>query len=384
MSPIGPVAVPQGERVDGRSVDASSTALHLAGASEGFSHALSGALKSVSVLDAYGRDFSADLSGQVTGERRTADIGSRVEARIAKGGQSSRAEFQTETGVYQAFDFGPEGGIERARLGYRSAGLELIAYREQTRAPASRLGDIPMLSYAEQPMVSKLDAHSGVAMTHAFKDGLSLSVNGTQGTRGGYTETALSGGEIEFTQTISPHWSVNAGFARFDERDGALGLTGAGALSSAGEGVTSLPSVGVRYERDDLSLFARYQRGEASAQFSDSLIESLDATLERAAFGGSLRFGGNETQSFAFVVSTPLHASSGQADLRIPVGRSDDGRVRYENRRADLSPESTPIDFELGYRRVMSEHRSLTVNALAGKRSGDDQHALTLTVNQRF
>ena len=384
MAPVGELEVPLGDHVDARSAAASETALHLGGASSGVSHALGDVLKSVSVLDRYGRDYSADLSGQVAAADEGPGLGARVARRIDRAGASGRAALYADSGLYQSFGFAPGGGVEHMRFGYRSESLDLMAYHDSIALGSAHLGGVQMLSYANDPVLSALDAHSGVSMRAELTDALSLNLGGTQGTRLGYGKASLSGGEIGFTQALSPRWSMSAGFARFDERNGALGMTGIGALSSEGGGVMSLPSLGVHYERDDLRAFVRYQRGEASARFTGSLIESVDATLERAAMGGSFAFGERGDQRVAIVASTPLHISDGTASVRVPTGRDDAGRVVLENRRAELAAPSIPMDLELGYQRAFSEHRRLSFNALTGRRAGGDRHALTLTFNQDF
>ena len=119
----------------------------------------------------------------------------------------------------------------------------------------------------------------------------------------------------------------------------------------------------------------------------------LMTSVEPALFSGfavGTRMNGlwNRKDSLTFSVQQPLRIESGQANLRLAVGRDKDGRVFYEDVPVDLEPDARQIDFGFDYATPLSPVTDLRFGAAfslnEGHASGNTGGNVMAAIAHRF
>ena len=390
--PVGPARLATGNRVESAHLSADESFARLDGAMAGAAPMLADALSQVVIFDDYGRDFQVDLSGQVAaGSLSDHGDGERALDRVTgELGADARVRTRSFGAVAQRYQFTGDNAIARMDLttDIGPVGLSAFQIHDQDASQANTgrgLGpDMAMLSDADSALsASGFNEGVGLAAATEIGDALTFDLRYTQGEQlqWGMEEVALT--ELNAGFALGDDWTLHMGFSQAREEDGLLGLRGEGALGTQAKGATTMPSIGLAYTQDDWSAFASYARAKGNARYADSLIESVDVTLERLSAGVDYAFG-NDRQQLGVLVSTPLHIRAGSASLAIPSGRTDAGEVRYDRRAISLEPSNTPLDMELGYRRVLSEHAEIGANLLRSERNGDAGHQASVNTYWRF
>ena len=119
----------------------------------------------------------------------------------------------------------------------------------------------------------------------------------------------------------------------------------------------------------------------------------LMTAVEPALFTGfavGTRMNGlwNRSDSLTFSVQQPLRIESGQASLRLAVGRDRDARVFYEDVPVDLEPDARQIDFGFDYATPLSPVTDLRFGAAfslnEGHASGNTGGNVMAAIAHRF
>lgn len=151
-------------------------------------------------------------------------------------------------------------------------------------------------------------------------------------------------------------WQVAEGlvlglsWSQLDESDQLLGGQSSGALAMADSARTDLVGLSVAYQiSDDLSLFAFYQEGLTRADASgDSLFDDSDDWRSRrfgVTLGWQNALDGGDRLELSFV--RPLSVIDGSGSARVPVGRTLDGQVIYDQESFSVASDAQPLDVGL-------------------------------------
>ena len=354
----------------------------------------------VEVFDELGRNYTADLSGQVrTANDPTQGLGHRMSAFLANG-LNGRAVHRDELyGTTQRVDVDARGRINLAAIGTdpNAHGIRFDAYHfgHGASAPdsAGRMG-MAMISYAgNTPMANQIDSANGMSVALPIAPRLSLTSRYWQGEKrlsldprqaGNRISNLAVGLEAELAEGID----LTAGYARLDESAGVLGMSGMGGFSTEAGADMGLLQLGLNARIGNLSAFAHYQAGRAQARFDRSLITSLEAEVEQLAAGAAYAFDHGRKQ-IAVVASQPMHLTGGTAELKLAADRSRDGDVIYRHETVPLSAADTPTNYEIGYRQRLGKKAVLGINAIRmenppDRTQGGVDHGAMAIVGYRF
>jgi hypothetical protein len=329
------------------------------------SAAIKAMLRDVTVLDAYGRDFSGDLSGLVAHpEQRRGAFARQFAAGTGAGAtRFAGTGFATSLG-YAQYRGGPAPQDMRSRLTWG----EVAANLGRTRLRAG---------YSSQDAV--LDEAMGLApasdVTIAYAPGANLSFGFEQRLgQSRLTASALtSDGESGSARGVLLGWNRGAlGFkAGLIEEQGSLFGTpaGLGALRFGDGARTAFLEMSRGWQAGDWSLGGYASLGATRLKLgSDTLLTSASTILtqragisaSRAAMGGRVRFG----------VALPLTAFAGAGSLTYATGYDLASRsLTYARERVDLTGQYEPV-LSLGYE-SSSPAGSLRLAAAASTSASD-------------
>lgn len=103
------------------------------------------------------------------------------------------------------------------------------------------------------------------------------------------------------------------------------------------------------------------------------LIRSIkDIRSEEMALG--LQWQGNGHQA-ALTFRAPMRVANAEASLRVPVGRTQDGRVIREDREVSLAPSGRQRDIEVGYALSPTDTSRVQLNVMYSIEPGHDRRA---------
>lgn len=328
------------------------------------------ALSEVTVLDAYGRDFSGNLSGTVA--RPLAD-GTAIERRMRFMAEAGQAHFATP-------DVAASAGFTRLRVGpgegewrtvMTSGELAWRAGRSWFSASLNSLDDVSASFMGLAPVS---DAKQAYAPQARFS--LGVRHPGLGGTIG---IEALAGGSFGASASgVLATWRKHATTIKFgvvDERDAVFGTaTGAGALRF-GDGARSLfveaaqdVSLGRNWSLSGYASLGSTRLRLASDMLltdADSLVTTrFGITASRALLGGVVRVG----------MAQPLVVIDGSGTWTVGSGYDLASRsLLYSQRRVDLSGRLAPL-VTVGFER--GGPRSQTAFALASSADASDTRVL--------
>jgi hypothetical protein len=157
--------------------------------------------------------------------------------------------------------------------------------------------------------------------------------------------------KVELMHRMSGDIEVRAGYGLLQEEGGFLGSATKGAFGAGTSTDTQYMSVSLRAPiTEKLSLFGAYSQGTSSTTAGASLLDNFSTTRSEA-FGAGLVMQDlvKDGDGFSVMVGQPLRVTSGSADITVPVGRTEDGKVLTEKARADLAPDVREITSEAVY-----------------------------------
>jgi hypothetical protein len=385
LSPVGVARVPTGATVAQASpVEASRL---VAGSAAGTLPKVAEALAGGIVVDDYGRDFAADLSGALSAPAPRLGIrallgagpgrGRSIEMRGPGGfwfsseedawssvpgpnpGEASRraARLTADPAAPEGRHWAMGGAIGGAGFSF---GFGPGAVARMPEAPASASLFLSAEGgAAAQPILGLAEGGAFGHLLHALSDRWSVGVGFAEGERG-----ALAGdlGAEARALALRARFQAAPGLAFevtptwLDERESALGSLSQGALD-LGRGARTL-GVGLGFSADlagGFTLSGHFTEAVSSLEGArGSLFRDVSALRSRA-MGASLAKGdlAVEGDRIGLSVDRPLRLSSGRATLDVPVGRAEDGTVAYDRRSVDLAPSGTETTVELSYARPL-------------------------------
>ena len=200
----------------------------------------------------------------------------------------------------------------------------------------------------------------GLPMTHAaatsgalaqIEDHISLDEGGQSNIRFNTIAKAGAGSaEISYVAMTSGHnWQSSRTIGVVDEQGQLFGNVGTGAYALADRATTvSLGTNGQRYLGGDVTLFGGVSVNQTHVSHdAGSLIEVSDDLVSASAVMGvrreGLGKGGHGT--LALQLGQDRQVISGQARIRVPVGREEDGVILFEE--TTLSGEDLSVQPEL-------------------------------------
>ncbi|MCG5495878.1 S8 family serine peptidase [Ectothiorhodospira variabilis] len=327
------------------------------------------ALSQVAGFDALGRDYLIDLSpGLRTPDDPYRTLHRRVQQAIAATNHTRFQHDNHDHNLHALAEYNGDGMPVTMQLTWHRThgGITGYQFAAGNPAPGHPAEHMPLLAYSGGTYwLSEDDTLTGLSGHYRLNERLTLSADyGWSGdTTGLSPQGALQRLDTRLSFRVLDHLTWHLGSARVTEQDRLMGSTGGGALHTRGNHVTQF--IYSRMEADltpQLSLFAEFEQGRGDRDHPDSLIHRLEQmTLRQAAAGLVLRQ--TDTQ-WVLVYHEPLRVHQARAHLRIPSGRTMDGRILYDHITADLAPDGRQRNLELGLRHPLGAYATLQAHLL--------------------
>ena len=344
VSPVGPVRVTAGNRVDTGGHDIQNSHLRLGGAfGDGLARALAG--REIAAFDGLGAPFWFDLPGLVGAPHRPSAL-ARLQGLVAPAGDADRA----------------------AAHGTR---ITLAPRARSARRGGWRVGLHEPPVNAESSLLNL--AGAAATMTLSTRDGLEATAFTTGHLPGRRTREM---GALLAWRPPDGSFGVRAGWLGEDESalgstaDGAFGRLAADTFVTGFEAAAAL--CGWRLAADG-------EIGVVAAHADGGLIDGLSPLLASAL---SLRADRRLTErdGMTLSLSQPLRLENGSARFTLPVGRTGDGRVVREAVSAALAPSARQVDLAARWRRTGLFGGALQVEAAASHNPGHTAAAPVLSL----
>ena len=344
VSPVGPVRVTAGNRVDTGGHDIQTTRLSMAGAfGDGLARALAG--REIAAFDGLGAPFWFDLPRLVGAPHRPSAL-ARLQGLVAPAGDADRA----------------------AARGTR---ITLAPRARSARRGGWRVGLHEPPVNAESSLLNL--AGAAATMTLSTRDGLEATAFTTGHLPGRRTREM---GALLAWRPPDGSFGVRAGWLGEDES--ALGSTADGAFGrlAADTFVTGFEAAAAL---GGWRLAADGEIGVVAAHADGGLIDGLSPLLASAL---SLRADRRLTErdGMTLSLSQPLRLENGSARFTLPVGRTGNGRVVREAVSAALVPSARQVDLAARWRRTGLFGGALQVEAAASHNPGHTAAAPTLSL----
>ena len=344
VSPVGPVRVTAGNRVDTGGHDIQDSHLRLGGAfGDGLARALAG--REIAAFDGLGAPFWFDLPGLVGAPHRPSAL-ARLQGLVAPAEDADRA----------------------AAHGTR---ITLAPRARSARRGGWRVGLHEPPVNAESSLLNL--AGAAATMTLSTRDGLEATAFTTGHLPG---RRARETGALLAWRPPDGRFGVRAGWLGEDES--ALGSTADGAFGrlAADTFVTGFEAAAAL---GGWRLAADGEIGVVAAHADGGLIDGLSPLLASAL---SLRADRRLTErdEITLSLSQPLRLENGSARFTLPVGRTGDGRVVREAVSAALAPSARQLDLAARWRRTGLFGGALQVEAAASHNPGHTAAAPVLSL----
>ncbi|MET1756188.1 S8 family peptidase [Novosphingobium sp. RD2P27] len=326
-------------------------------------------LNDVTVLDAYGRDFSGSLAGLVNHpERRRGGFARRVATGAGAGSTQVAAPGLSASLGYTHFRWGPGAADQRSELTWG----DFAASLGSTRLRAAYSGQDGV-----QDEAMGLAPASDVTLAYVPAANLSFGVERGLGA-GRLSVSAMAGdGQAGSARGVVVSWNGSIGRVKAGllEEQGTLFGTpvGAGAMRFGDGARTVFVELSRNWEAGDWSLDGYASLGATRLQIgADTLLTSASSIVtqragvsaSRIAMGGRVRFG----------LALPLVAVAGSGTLTYASGYDLASRsLTFNQQRVGLTGRYDPV-VSLGYERVRA-HSALRF-AAAANTAADDVRAL--------
>jgi len=158
--------------------------------------------------------------------------------------------------------------------------------------------------------------------------------------------------KVEFLHQTVGDVELRLGYGLLQEKGGFLNSPTSGAFGSQTTTDTQFVSASLMVPvTKDVSLFGAYSRGQSSTSSAAASLLDDFSTTKAEAFGAGFVISDlvDDGDGFSFMVGQPLRATSGSANITVPIGRTEDGSVLTETTRVDLAPDAREITTEAVY-----------------------------------
>jgi Subtilase family len=166
---------------------------------------------------------------------------------------------------------------------------------------------------------------------------------------------------------FAPWGMVGLNAAYTQETNSLLGTQEQGALMLTSDAGTASVGFGARFDLgQDWVMSASWSRGQTEATpVEGGLFESL-SEIESQAYGVALSKTGvfGKTDSLGFSISRPLHITGGSAVIHASTGVTEDREIIYSTEVVDLASSTPETDFEVGYTAKLDHGLTLQANAM--------------------
>ncbi len=146
--------------------------------------------------------------------------------------------------------------------------------------------------------------------------------------------------------------TLTLGFTGMTETGSFLGLTLAD--ESTFNTATMAFNSGVSMPLGGFEVFATSEFGLSKTSGAGLMTSVEPALFSGFAVGSRVKGLFNRRDTLTFSVQQPLRIETGQASLRLPVGRTGDGQVLFDTVPVALEPEARQMDFGLDYTTTLS------------------------------
>ena len=332
-------------------VSLAASALRLTPATVGLGQAMQRAGLEVVALDAYRRDFTADLGSRVTAPlpqqvNRAFDA---MDRRLARTEQSMPGGVRLTMQPGDAFALSGRDAFGEFAFG---AGAQA---REWFGLAAGR--DVAALAnpFAALAPRGALMARAVSVSDTTFKAGL-LGGSTTESSGLGWTQVEATTTLIEASHRVSDALAVSATWSRSVEQGAWLGAVGTGAFAAEGVVRTDAVQVGAAWTVvPGQVLAATWALGRTPAHRAGGVLERVSASTSDAASVAWLHTGAfvtNDTVSMS--VSQPMRTRSGEAQAVLQVGVDADGAPGTASRSIGLAPSGRERVVEFAWQAPLS------------------------------
>lgn len=181
--------------------------------------------------------------------------------------------------------------------------------------------------------------------------------------------TEINMQKVELVHRTVGDVELRLGYGLLQEEGGFVGSSASGAFGQATSTDTQFANISVVAPvTDDVSLFGAYNRGRSSTSSANGSLLNDFSDTDTEAFGAGIVVKDLMTHNdgFTLMVGQPLRVTAGTAEITVPVSRTEDGQVRTETVRADLSPGRREIATEAVYKLDLgAEGHTLSTGAFA-------------------
>lgn len=386
LKPQGTTKIVTGASVDGESFTMASTRMSLPAA---FGDA---AAKGLNVQAAYfddlGRDYGFKLANMTSAASRVS-FAEKMNS-VVYGGVQSAANNGVRS--YAAFDGDGNRALSFTEAEVGEYGFSFVSGKGD-QVQREQL-DVATLSL-DGGMLANYDQAHGLGASMKLNDNLKISTKAFTAT-GADTLSNNSGSAARYESALSiaagKDTTATIGFAQTADNGTALGLSGKGAMRLSNS-VTDSLMIGLHSRLGaGYSAFANAELGRMSMDNGNNgLIRGLDG-VKTSQFAMGLAWVGSlidgKTSHMIAAISQPLRVDAATASLNVPVGRTDDGKVIYEQRKANLTPSGRQINAELAFNQMVSKTASFGFNAVyardAGHIKGETDWIIMSTYQTRF
>jgi hypothetical protein len=176
-----------------------------------------------------------------------------------------------------------------------------------------------------------------------------------------------------------------------EEQNSLLGSNESGALALTSDATTASVGAAVKLDLGDKwNLSASYSLGRTEASPVAGSIVRAYSEIESQAYGIAIAKEGifEDDDSLGFAVSRPLHVTSGTATMYASTGVTEGREIIYTQETVSLASSTPETDYELGYTTKLSADTSLQANFIyqqnVGGEASEDAVAGLVTLKTRW
>lgn len=371
FQPVGPVAVPVGDSIEGRKLSLSGSSLHVSAAfGDGIGKALSG--HSLVALDKYNRGFRFDMGNFVTPASHHTRKDALHRLKLF-GGIEERSINTIETGPFsittatrlRASDPGlGHSPYSRMSFGFTSGSTSVEASMnpDMGRSFGFRemgFGNAPMMDGKsfDQPHLALMETGFGTSMGFGLTENSSFQVAAFSGNvaaedRDVFTNApSMFGGVGQLTTQFSDSLTVRAAAGAVSEEGSLLGSVSRGAFGENMKSNTFFVNLGTTVDvapRTKLTFAGSL--GQSSFKQNAGLVRSGKGIVTSSfGVGVSHRDLFRDGDMVTLAAAQPLRVESGRVNLSVPTSRNMDGSIGYTRLSLNPQPSGREISLQGSY-----------------------------------
>lgn len=190
---------------------------------------------------------------------------------------------------------------------------------------------------------------------------------------------------------FAPWGTAGVSVGMTEEQNSLLGSTESGALALTSDASTASVGTSVKFDLgDQWTMSGSWSMGRTQATpVAGSIVQGY-SEIESQAYGLAIAKQGifEDDDSLGFAVSRPLHITSGTATMYASTGVTEDREIIYTQENVALASSTPETDYELGYTTKLSADTSLQANFIyqqnVGGEANEDAVAGLMTLKTRW